>query len=94
MLIADADPMQSLLSKCEEHSMSLGYRWNPKKCVIVDPNPTERKYYLYNNEPPHAEYFPYLGVPIKSRGQIDKQALLQQGSSLGVNKNGLSYYKI
>ncbi|ORE17713.1 hypothetical protein BCV71DRAFT_249780 [Rhizopus microsporus] len=70
--------MQPLLSKCEEHSLSLGYRWNPKKCVIVDPNPTRQKYYLYNSELPNEDYFPYLGVPIKSGGIIDKSALLQQ----------------
>ncbi|KAG1167869.1 hypothetical protein G6F71_009360 [Rhizopus microsporus] len=43
VLITDADSMQPLLSKCEEHSLSLGYRWNPKKCVIVDPNPYASK---------------------------------------------------
>ncbi|KAG1169767.1 hypothetical protein G6F71_008147 [Rhizopus microsporus] len=94
--------MQPLLSKCEEHSLSLGYRWNPKKCVIVDPNPTRQKYYLYNSELPNEDYFPYLGVPIKSGGIIDKSALLQQNINkalgtmrqlvtLGVNKNGLDY---
>ncbi|CEP13597.1 hypothetical protein [Parasitella parasitica] len=102
VLIADADSMQSLLSKCEEHSLSLGYRWNPKKCVIVDPNPISRKYYLYNSELPNEDYFPYLGVPIKSGGIIDKPALLQQNinkalgtmkqlASLGVNKYGFDY---
>ncbi|KAG1210140.1 hypothetical protein G6F69_005755 [Rhizopus microsporus] len=84
VLITDADSMQPLLSKCEEHSLSLGYRWNPK------------------NELPNEDYFPYLGVPIKSGGIIDKSALLQQNINkalgtmrqlvtLGVNKNGLDY---
>ncbi|CEG74667.1 hypothetical protein RMATCC62417_09838 [Rhizopus microsporus] len=102
VLIADADSMQSLLSKCEEHSLSLGYRWNPKKCVVVDPSPTRQKYYLYNSELPNEDYFPYPGVPIKSGGIVDKSALLQQHINkplgtirqlitLGVNKNGLGY---
>ncbi|CEG73599.1 hypothetical protein RMATCC62417_08949 [Rhizopus microsporus] len=84
VLIADADSMQPLLSKCEEHSLSLGYRWNPK------------------NELPNKDYFPYLSVPIKFGGIIDKSALLQQNINkalgtmrqlvtLGVNKNGLDY---
>ncbi|KAG1582842.1 hypothetical protein G6F48_008896 [Rhizopus delemar] len=102
VLIADADSMQSLLSKCEEHSLSLGYRWNPKKHVIVDPSPTRQKYYLYNSELPNTDYFPYLGVPIKPGGIVDNSALLQQNinKALGtirqlitlvVHKNGLNY---
>ncbi|KAG1535107.1 hypothetical protein G6F46_010932 [Rhizopus delemar] len=102
VLITDAGSMQSLLSKCEEHSLSLGYRWNPKKCVVVDPNSTRQKYYLYNSELPNEDYFPYLGVPIKSGDIVDKSALLQQSINkalgmmrqlitLGVNKNGRDY---
>ncbi|CEI88765.1 hypothetical protein RMCBS344292_03143 [Rhizopus microsporus] len=100
VLITDADSTQSLLSKCEEHSLSLGYQWNPKKCVVVNPNPTRQKYHLYNSKLPNEDYFPYFGVPIKSGGIVDKSALLQQNINkalgtmrqliiLGVNKMGL-----
>ncbi|KAG2192365.1 hypothetical protein INT46_011178 [Mucor plumbeus] len=99
VLIANAETLHSLLSKCEEHSYALGYCWNPQKCVVVDSNPQTKNYYLYSNELPHQSFFPYLGIPIKQTGIIDTKALIQQNinkalgtmrqmASIGVNKKG------
>ena len=39
VLIANRSTMVDLLRKCEEHSIQMGYRWNPSKCVILDNQP-------------------------------------------------------
>lgn len=69
----------------------------------MDPNPARQKYYLYNTELPNDDYFPYLDVPFKSGGIIDKQALIQQNINktlgtmrqlltLGAHKCVLDYF--
>ncbi|KAG1028789.1 hypothetical protein G6F43_014035 [Rhizopus delemar] len=36
VLIGAAEVMPRLLKAAEEHSFSLGYRWNPAKCVMLN----------------------------------------------------------
>ncbi|KAG2189520.1 hypothetical protein INT46_000903 [Mucor plumbeus] len=74
-LIANAETLQSLLSKCKEHSYALGYRWNPQKCVVVDSNPQTMN---------------YLTNPSSLTWQNINKALgtMRQMASIGVNKKG------
>jgi hypothetical protein len=99
VLIATPDKLRSLLTLCEIHSETLGYRWNPSKCVILDPSETHRPYTLYGNPIPQQDYFSYLGVPIKPGGYLDTSQLVQnntnkalqtmnQLTSIGVNPKG------
>jgi hypothetical protein len=44
VLIANPENLTSLLHKCEAHIYSLGYRWNPLKCVIVAPTSDVKTY--------------------------------------------------
>lgn len=101
-LIADAECLQTLLPKSEEHSFSLGYHWVPKKCVVVYLNLFRLKYYLHSRDLPSKDSFTYLGAPIKSASVEYKQALLQQNINkalkamkqlitFGLNKKWLNY---
>ncbi|KAG1130458.1 hypothetical protein G6F38_013451 [Rhizopus arrhizus] len=36
VLIAAPEVMPKLLMRAEDHSRSLGYRWNPAKCVVLN----------------------------------------------------------
>lgn len=41
VLIGTWGTMPTLLAACERHSLELGYRWNPTKCVVLaNPNHT------------------------------------------------------
>lgn len=95
VLIGTAETMPRLLKKAEEHSFSLGYRWNPAKCVVVnspsffsgDVTPLK----LYGTALPVAESFKYLGIPFNSKAQIDSTLLVQQNarSALVAMRSGL-----
>ncbi|KAG1145661.1 hypothetical protein G6F38_005494 [Rhizopus arrhizus] len=52
VLIANSSTMVDLLQKCEEHSMQMGYRWNPSKCVILDNQPQTIEYAIYDQDSP------------------------------------------
>ncbi|KAG1140029.1 hypothetical protein G6F37_013055 [Rhizopus arrhizus] len=57
--------MPRLLKAAEEHSFSLGYRWNPAKCVVLNSafslgGPQLK---LYDDDIPIQSTFNYLGVP-------------------------------
>ncbi|KAG1306662.1 hypothetical protein G6F62_015367 [Rhizopus arrhizus] len=69
--------MVDLLQKCEEHSMQMGYRWNPSKCVILDNQPQTTEYAIYDQVIPQATTFNYLGIPFKPGGQLDPEKLVQ-----------------
>ncbi|KAG2225960.1 hypothetical protein INT45_006656 [Circinella minor] len=64
VVISTPQKMQEILQLCEQHSYDLGYRWNPKKCVIVQPPNNENTYTLYDTQIPTQSSFIYLGIPI------------------------------
>ncbi|KAG0950922.1 hypothetical protein G6F40_004966 [Rhizopus arrhizus] len=69
--------MAGLLRKCEEHSMQMGYRWNPSKCVILDNQPQTIEYAIYDQVIPQATTFNYLGIPFKPGGHLYPEKLVQ-----------------
>ncbi|KAG0961333.1 hypothetical protein G6F31_009763 [Rhizopus arrhizus] len=69
--------MAGLLRKCEEHSMQMGYRWNPSKCVILDNQPQTIEYAIYDQVIPQATTFNYLGIPFKPGGHLYLEKLIQ-----------------
>ncbi|KAG1606256.1 hypothetical protein G6F45_014023 [Rhizopus arrhizus] len=69
-----------MLKLCEEHSLSLGYRWNPTKCAVLNhpqsssssssstlPSSSGRLQ-LYDTPLPLVDEFVYLGVPFVKSG--------------------------
>ncbi|KAG2200495.1 hypothetical protein INT46_004264 [Mucor plumbeus] len=99
VLIAPQEKLIDLLQQCEIHSYSLGYRWNPVKCVIVAPTIDTQTYHLYGTPIPKEFSFSYLGIPIKPGGLLDYPALIQQNinkasltmnqlAAIGPNSNG------
>ncbi|KAG1022577.1 hypothetical protein G6F25_013167 [Rhizopus arrhizus] len=67
-----------MLKLCEEHSLSLGYRWNPLKCAVLNhpqssssssflPSSSDRLQ-LYGTPLPLVDEFVYLGVPFVKSG--------------------------
>ncbi|KAG1587637.1 hypothetical protein G6F47_010874 [Rhizopus delemar] len=101
VLIANSSIMVDLLRKCEEHSIQMGYRWNPSKCVILDNQPQTVEYAIYDQVLPQATTFTYLGIPFKPGGHLDPEKLVQSNifkamstmnvlSSIGVNPSGFS----
>ncbi|KAG1529469.1 hypothetical protein G6F51_014140 [Rhizopus arrhizus] len=90
-----------LLQRCEEHSLHLGYRLNPLKCVILAPSSDTQNYTLYGITIPHETSFSYLGIPISPGGYLNTQALIQsnttkalktmnQMTAIGVNSTGFN----
>ncbi|KAG1248828.1 hypothetical protein G6F65_019407 [Rhizopus arrhizus] len=101
VLIAAKADMPSLLKSCEDHSYKLGYRWNPSKCVILDPMQPSSSYTLYGEPIPKQHSFPYLGIPFRPGGYLDAIALVNQNktkalatmnqlSAVGVHPKGFS----
>ncbi|KAG1459613.1 hypothetical protein G6F46_001417 [Rhizopus delemar] len=93
--------MVDLLRKCEEHSIQIGYRWNPSKCVILDNQPQTIEYAIYDQVLPQVTNFTYLGIPFKPGGHLDPEKLVQSNifkamytmnvlSSIGLNPSGFS----
>ncbi|OBZ81048.1 hypothetical protein A0J61_10904 [Choanephora cucurbitarum] len=75
--------MPRLLKKAKEHSLSLGYRWNPAKCMVVNP-PLYTGYVsplrLYGTALPVAESFDCLGLPFNSKAQLDATRLVERNA--------------
>ncbi|RCH94143.1 hypothetical protein CU097_013416 [Rhizopus azygosporus] len=72
VLIAAPEVMPRLLKKAEEHSVSLGYRWNPAKCVALNCPSIHgaHRLQLYGSPIPKADSFAYLGVPFDTQCRI------------------------
>jgi hypothetical protein len=71
VLIADQYQMVNLLKLCEDHSYSLGHRWNPSKCVALNPTDQPLTYTLYGDVlPTHPSFF-YLGIPFRPGEYLD-----------------------
>ena len=85
VLISTANNMQNLLNLCQQHSFDLGYRWNPIKCAIVQPDNAEHIYHLYETPIPNQTSFTYLGVPINNKGYLDAQQLIIRNSISAIN---------
>ena len=86
VIIGTAESMPLLLARAEEHSIALGYRWNPLKCVVVNSNSTSLtnnevpQLSLYGQAIPTADSFNYLGVPFNSSGNLDLDLLLSRNT--------------
>ncbi|KAG1181589.1 hypothetical protein G6F35_015859 [Rhizopus arrhizus] len=67
-----------MLKLCEQHSLSLGYRWNPTKCAVLNHPPSSSsssslpsssdRLQLYDTPLPMVDEFVYLGVPFVKSG--------------------------
>ncbi|KAI9468220.1 MAG: hypothetical protein EXX96DRAFT_492886 [Benjaminiella poitrasii] len=95
-----------MLDLAASHSRSLGYRWNPSKCAVLNaPSPTSStssnvRLRLYGEPLPSVDEFVYLGVPFRSKGLYGPGILALRSSgavktmallnSVGVNRNGFS----
>jgi hypothetical protein len=95
--------VQTMLHAAEEHSMSLGYRWNPLKCAVLNhPESTDSSsdLKLYNVALPHVEEFVYLGIPFRKKGisgsslvkirAAGSMAAMSTLHKMGANRSGFS----
>ncbi|KAG1062729.1 hypothetical protein G6F41_011319 [Rhizopus arrhizus] len=77
-VIGSAKSVKEMLKLCEEHSLSLGYRWNPLKCAVLNhPQSSSSSSFLlsssdrlqlYGTPLPLVDEFVYLGVPFVKSG--------------------------
>jgi hypothetical protein len=83
-LVAAPDKLQNLLDLAEQHSLLLGYRWSPDKCVILShpstttPSTTPSStttYTLYNTAIATTPSFRYLGMYFNYKG-MDTQLFI------------------
>ncbi|KAG1458888.1 hypothetical protein G6F56_006288 [Rhizopus delemar] len=72
--------------KVPKTNYSVGYRWNPLKCVIVTPTGDVKTYQLYGTTIPKESSFSYLGIHIKPGGLLDYPAMIQHN----INKASLT----
>ncbi|KAG0733313.1 hypothetical protein G6F36_015202 [Rhizopus arrhizus] len=87
VLIGAPEVMPRLLKAAEEHSFSLGYRWNPAKCVVLNSalslgGPQLK---LYGDNIPIQSTFNYLGVPFDDTGTIATGLLIQRNVTSAVS---------
>lgn len=104
ILIGTRESMPALLQACEQHCNLLGYRWNPKKCVVLYSGNTQSiptSSTLYGNQLPRDTTFPYLGILFQVDGTIDTDRLIHRNTSsalsamrilqsIGINSSGFS----
>jgi hypothetical protein len=101
VLIAERSKMIDLLKKCEYHSMQMGYKWNPSKCVVLESHTDPILYIIYGQPLPQNTTFAYLGISFKQGGYLDPEEIIQHNtrkalatmnllSSIGVNPSGFS----
>lgn len=103
-ILGTAHEVASMLSIAEDHSLSLGYRWNPSKCAVMNsPSPTSSRFVqlsLYGEPLPTVDEFIYLGVPFDKKGINGPGVLALRSAgaiktmslltSVGVNRCGYS----
>ncbi|KAG1530514.1 hypothetical protein G6F51_013818 [Rhizopus arrhizus] len=79
--------MPRLLKAAEEHSFSLGYRWNPAKCVMLNCAVSlgGPQFKLYGDPIPVQSTFNYLGVPFDDTGSIATGLLIQRNVTSAVS---------
>ncbi|KAG1296192.1 hypothetical protein G6F64_013227 [Rhizopus arrhizus] len=95
-----------MLKLCEDHSLSLGYRWNPLKCAVLN-HPTSStsssgstQLKLYGTPLPLVDKFVYLGMPFVKTGLSAASVLPLRSpgvlqlmgilNKIGVNRQGFS----
>ncbi|EIE88737.1 hypothetical protein RO3G_13448 [Rhizopus delemar RA 99-880] len=105
-VIGSAKSVKEMLKLCEDHSLSLGYRWNPLKCAVLN-HPTSSssssgstQLKLYGTSLPLVDKFVYLGMPFVKTGlsaasvlSLRSPGVLKLMSILnliGVNRQGFS----
>jgi hypothetical protein len=102
-IFGSKDSVSAMLQLAEQHSFSLGYRWNPLKCAVLNhPSVNSRSFrlQLYGEPLPMVSQFVYLGVPFEKKG-LSTPALLAHRSPgtlkamgilnrIGVNRQGFS----
>ncbi|KAG1529898.1 hypothetical protein G6F48_013752 [Rhizopus delemar] len=91
-----------MLDLAQTHSLTLGYKWSPPKCAVLNaPAASSSRYVrmsLYDQDLPAADEFTYLGVPFDGKG-ISTAALIKHRSSgtlaamaqlhsMGLNRQG------
>ncbi|KAI9363175.1 hypothetical protein BD770DRAFT_315419 [Pilaira anomala] len=100
------EEVQGMLDLAAEHSFSLGYRWNPKKCAVLNaPSPTSSSsrgfsFTLYGEAIPTVQQFTYLGMEFNQKGLYGPGILEKRSgaalstvnllTSSGMNRNGFS----
>ncbi|KAG0820575.1 hypothetical protein G6F19_012390 [Rhizopus arrhizus] len=105
-VIGSAKSVKEMLKLCEEHSLSLGYRWNPLKCAVLN-HPTSSSsssgsthLSLYGTPLPLVDKFVYLGMPFVKTGLSAASVLPLRSpgvlqlmgilNKIGVNRQGFS----
>lgn len=95
--------VQEMLDEAAQHSIDLGYRWNPIKCAVLNhPYCSDPSSHLtlYGVPIPRVSEFVYLGIPFREKG-ISGSALIKlrtQGTmtamamlnKLGAHRSGFS----
>ncbi|KAG1434139.1 hypothetical protein G6F56_014418 [Rhizopus delemar] len=78
--------MPRLLKAAEDHSLSLGYRWNSAKCVVLNSALSlgGPQLELHGNPIPVQSTFNYLGVPFDDTGTIATSLLIQRNVTSAV----------
>ncbi|OBZ81306.1 hypothetical protein A0J61_10643, partial [Choanephora cucurbitarum] len=89
-----------MLDLAGDHSFSLGYRWSPSKCAVLNAADDGPCLALYNQPLPLVDEFIYLGVPFRSSGICSASILSHRSASaiktmalltsVGVHRNGFS----
>lgn len=103
-LVGSCLEVHRMLNLAQEHSYTLGYRWSPSKCAVLNaPSPTASNYHplrLYEQDLPTVDEFVYLGIPFQRTG-ISTSAIIKhrtpgtilsmsQLSAIGANRSGFS----
>ncbi|KAG1441181.1 hypothetical protein G6F56_011601 [Rhizopus delemar] len=101
-VFGSARSVQQMLRLAEQHSFSLGYRWNPMKCAVLNHSPSSNEDHiqLYGTPLPLVSDFTYLGMPfvktglsaamvlsLRSPGVLKLMGILNM---IGVNRQGFS----
>ncbi|KAG1275268.1 hypothetical protein G6F66_012824 [Rhizopus arrhizus] len=105
-VIGSAKSVKEFLKLCEEHSLSLGYRWNPLKCAVLNhptsssSSPGSTHLSLYGTSLPLVDKFVYLGMPFVKTGLSAASVLPLRSpgvlqlmgilNKIGVNRQGFS----
>lgn len=105
-ILGTRQEVQAMLDLASQHSLDLGYRWNPSKCAVLNaPSPTSSStlnfsFKLYGQVLPTVEQFTYLGMEFAKKG-LHAPGIAEKRSagaiktmalltSIGVNRNGFS----
>ncbi|KAG1389842.1 hypothetical protein G6F59_015407 [Rhizopus arrhizus] len=103
-LVGAASEVRHMLDLAQIHSLTLGYKWSPPKCAVLNaPSPGSSRFVqmsLYGQDLPTTEEFTYLGVPFDGKG-ISVSAMIKHRSSstlaamaqlhsMGLNRQGFT----